>query len=234
MRFIGIDLGWLGKPTGLAHLEWNGRRLHLTDLHRLASHQEVLEHVPSNQPTWIAIDAPVLITNKSGTRNADRICTEIFASQHAGCYPINLGLPFAGKVLQLIHAIQAKGYSTEVPQQPQSQTSHLFEVYPHAASIRLFNLPQILKYKKGPKATRLQALTEYRQLLATQLNTRRPNLTLKHLPPTGQTLTEMKACEDQLDAVLCAYIAAHYWYWGAARNNILGHPPTGFIVNPSF
>jgi predicted RNase H-like nuclease len=40
------------------------------------------------------------------------------------------------------------------------------------------------------------------------------------------------AAEDQLDAVLCAYIAAHYWLWGEERNQILGTAADGYIVVP--
>ncbi len=37
---------------------------------------------------------------------------------------------------------------------------------------------------------------------------------------------------DQLDAVLCAYLAAHWWFWGRARNDVLGDSKTGYIVVP--
>jgi len=43
---------------------------------------------------------------------------------------------------------------------------------------------------------------------------------------------ELKAVEDQIDAVLAAYIAAHWWYWGLERNEVLGNARTGYIVVP--
>ena len=224
----------MGKPSGLASLHWDGKRLHLTALSLLPTHAAVLDAIPNHEPLWIGLDAPVIITNPSGTRQADRAAHQLFSRQYAGAYPVHLGLPFAPGILALVDQLRAKGFDTTPPAQAQSPTQHLFEVYPHAASIRLFNLPHILPYKKGKIATRLPALTQYRDLLATGLKTRRPSFTAKDLPPTGHTLAEMKACEDQLDAVLCAYIAAHFWYWGLARTNLLGHPPEGFIVNPSF
>jgi pyridoxamine 5'-phosphate oxidase len=42
----------------------------------------------------------------------------------------------------------------------------------------------------------------------------------------------LKAVEDQLDALLCAYVAAHWWYWGRERNDVLGNSRTGYIVVP--
>ena len=234
MRFIGVDLGWMGKPSGFAHLYWDGKRLNVINLTRLDSHAEVLAAIPTDHPLWIGLDAPVLIRNASGTRQADRAAHELFSRQRAGCYPVHSGLPFAPGILKLVEEIRQLGISTDLPTERQSQTRHLFEVYPHAASIRLFQLPQILPYKKGKLASRLPALVEYRSLLATALVDRRPSLAPGLLPDTGETLAQLKACEDQLDALLCAYIAAHFWYWGLARTNILGHPPDGFIVNPSF
>lgn len=224
----------MGKPSGLARLEWDGKRLNLSSLHRLATHAAVLEAVPSDEPAWIGLDAPVLIRNASGTRQADRDAHRLFSKQRAGCYPVHLGLPFAPGVLELVSSIRERGYSTELPASFQSVSKHLFEVYPNAASLRLFDLPQILSYKKGPVASRKIALERFRELLAASLKKRRPAFSSSTLPFCGETIAQLKACEDQLDAVLCAYIAAHFWYWGLSRNNILGHPPDGFIVNPSF
>lgn len=233
MHFYGIDLGWTGKPSGFASLVWDGKRLQLTHLTRYDTHEEVLDAIPAHHSAWIGLDAPVIINNPSGMRQADRAAHELFSRQRAGCYPVNLAMPFVPKVQAFVNALIRKGYCTNPPEARQSQTSHLFEVYPHSAAVRLFNLPQILPYKKGSLATRKIALTEFRQLLATGFN-HQPYLKPQDLPPIGDTLAQLKSCEDQLDAVLCAYVAAHFWYWGLSRNNLLGHPPDGFIVNPSF
>ena len=234
MHFYGIDLGWTGKPSGFASLIWDGKRLQLTHLARLDTHHEVLNAIPANHTAWIGLDAPVIIRNPSGMRQADRAAHELFSRQRAGCYPVNLRLPFVPKVLAFVDALTQKGFLTTPPTARQSQTNHLFEVYPHSAAIRLFNLPQILPYKKGKLATRKIALAQFRELLATGLSHHHPCFKPQDLPPLGDTLAQLKSCEDQLDAVLCAYIAAHFWYWGLSRNNLLGHPPDGFIVNPSF
>ncbi len=52
---------------------------------------------------------------------------------------------------------------------------------------------------------------------------------LLEIPNTGAAL---KAVEDQLDSLICAYVAAHWWYWGEQRNLVLGDRTTGYIVIP--
>jgi len=53
-----------------------------------------------------------------------------------------------------------------------------------------------------------------------------------NLPEIPTSIATLKALEDQLDALLCAYIGAHWWYWGIERNLVLGDRTTGYIVIP--
>jgi predicted RNase H-like nuclease len=57
-----------------------------------------------------------------------------------------------------------------------------------------------------------------------------PALSLR-LPGVPNT-SNLKPVEDQIDAVLCAYIAAHWWYWATRRNHMYGCSETGYIVVP--
>jgi len=54
-------------------------------------------------------------------------------------------------------------------------------------------------------------------------------LSLGEIPYTG---AELKAAEDKLDSLICAYVAAYWWYWGEQRNLVLGDRTTGYIVIP--
>ena len=95
----------------------------------------------------------------------------------------------------------------------------------------LFDLPQIVKYKKGRRADRARELGRLRNLMMkclTQLQPRLPLPYLPELPASGP----LKPVEDQIDAVLCAYIAAHWWYWGKERNTVFGSLNDGYIVVP--
>jgi predicted RNase H-like nuclease len=49
------------------------------------------------------------------------------------------------------------------------------------------------------------------------------------LSSTGAVLKEV---EDKLDSLICAYVAAYWWYWGKERNLVLGDRTTGYIVIP--
>ena len=42
----------------------------------------------------------------------------------------------------------------------------------------------------------------------------------------------MKDIEDRMDAVICAYVAAPWWFWGTERNQVCGTLEDGYIVVP--
>lgn len=231
--FLGVDLAWQNAPSGLALLELDGPRLHLRHLDRLSQHSEILPWLESrigNANCYIGLDAPVLVNNSSGTREADRLTHRLYGKQNAGAYPIHLGLPFVQQILAFVEVLKGAGFQTELPATPQEKSRRLFEVFPHASSVRLFQLPKILPYKKGPLAGRIAALHQFQSLLAGELALREPKFQSKCLPKIPGNAKELKAVEDQLDALLCAYTAAHFYYWGLAKNNILG----GALVVPSF
>ena len=88
----------------------------------IGTHRELLGVVQQSthaSPCWIGLDAPVLIRNPSGTREADSVAHELFSREHAGCYPVNLGLPFAAGVLQFVdrlrQAFLASRFAGKVP-----------------------------------------------------------------------------------------------------------------------
>lgn len=233
MWFAGIDLAWKNSPSGLALLELSGRRLHLRHLDRKPHHRDILpwlENLIGQAPCYIGLDAPVLVTNPSGAREADRLTHRLYGKQHAGAYPIHLGLPYVPKILAFVEQLKSAGFATALPHTPRDNSRRLFEVFPHASAIRLFQLPKILPYKKGPLSSRAAALGAFRALLATSLARREPSFQSKSLPEIPTTAKDLKAVEDKLDAILCAYTAAHFWYWGQARNNILDNA----LIVPSF
>jgi len=61
------------------------------------------------------------------------------------------------------------------------------------------------------------------------LNQKRQKPEIPLLPFSGAAL---KAVEDQLDSLICAYVGAHWWYWGLDRNWVLGDLATGYIIVP--
>ncbi len=236
MIFIGIDFGWRTGPSGLAALRLQGSVLTLLDLTRLLEPEAILawvDQVVGDGPALIAVDAPTLIPNATGMRVPDKLTHSYFGRYHAGCYPANLGRPFAERTVALGLALEARGYGHADQINPQVLGRFQIECFPHPALVRLFDLPLILKYKKGPLARRQLELARYRDLLLDQLPKHIPCLHLTDLPPIPATGAAFKDLEDQLDGLVCAYIGAYWWYWGLERNQVLGDRQTGYIVVPS-
>ncbi len=101
---------------------------------------------------------------------------------------------------------------------PRSKGRWQIDVFPDAASAQLFGLNRIVQCERGARAE----LTRFRELLLDRLPRLTPRLALSDsdLPAIPASGPDLKLVEVRLDALLCAYIAAHYWYWGGARNDV--------------
>lgn len=237
MKFLGIDFGWRSQPSGLCCLRWD-HALHLEDLQRLEAVDEILawvdRHTAPDQPALIAVDAPTLIPNETGMRLPDRLTHQHFGKYHAGCYPANLGRPFADRTVALGLSLEARGFAHAPTIQPRALGRFQIEVFPHPAIVNLFGLNRILKYKKGRLADRSAELLKLRSLILEKLPQLEPSLkiTAADLPEIPRTGAALKALEDQLDSLICAVVAAHWWYWGIDRNWVLGDATAGYIVVP--
>jgi len=230
--FLGVDLGWYGKPSGVASLEYTRGRLEPRAICRLEP-KDILPWVEreASETTVIAIDAPTVICNPTGIRPAERALNADFRRFHAGCHAANLGRPFADNVLDFSRRLEAAGFAHGARMPTQAAGRFQIEVHPHAATVSLFRLPLIVKYKRGVRAVRAAGLRRLRRLMTTRLPTLEPPLAprLPTIPQSGN----LKPTEDQIDAMMCAYIAAHWWYWGRTRNTVYGDAETGYIVVPS-
>ena len=236
MRFLGIDFGWQGKPSGLAALNWDGRHLHFVTMERRTALEDILDWVDRESlrgPALVAVDAPTIIHNATGMRTADRLMHKHFGKYHAGCYPANLGRPYAARTVELGKALETRGFAHADCIDPRRRGKYQIEVHPHAATVQLFGLPQIIKYKRGRLPERRIELDRYRDLMLTRLPRLRPALKLPALPSIPLAGAAMKEIEDQMDAVLCGYVGAHWWYWGLQRNMVCGSREEGYIVVPS-
>ncbi|QLE55517.1 DUF429 domain-containing protein [Nostoc sp. TCL26-01] len=238
MKFIGVDLGWKSQPSGLCCLQLTEGKLEILDLDR----QDAIAHIFTWLDTWvqptepalIAVDAPTLIPNPTGSRLPDKLTHKYFGKYHAGCYPANQNLPFAERTINFGLELESRGFVHAPTIEPQKPDRYQIEVFPHPAIVHLFGLERILKYKKGRISERRLELIRLYQYIIDMLPSFEPalsvsNLSLIEIPHTG---TELKATEDKLDSLICAYVAAHWWYWGEQRNLVLGDRTTGYIVIP--
>lgn len=241
MKFIGVDFGWSSGASGLCCLEWQNSRLEIVELITVLEVTDILAWInrqaPSNSPAMIAVDAPTIITNPTGMRLPDKLTHKHFGRYHAGCYPANLGLKFALRTTGFSQSLLTKGFQHAPTIEPRQLGRYQIEVFPHPATINLFGLERILKYKKGRLADRRGELIKLRGYITDILPELEPALSLASealIPAIAikQTGKELKAIEDRLDSILCAYVAAHWWYWGKAKNMVLGDLNSGFIVIP--
>ncbi len=247
MKFLGIDLGWTSGASGLCCLEWSDGCLHLLDLERQQTNTDILNWVDKwaspTEAAMIAVDAPTLIPNATGMRLPDKLTHKYFRQYHAGCYPANLSRPFAQRTVEFGLSLEARGFAHAPTITPQMLGRYQIEVFPHPAIVHLFGLTRILKYKKGRLCDRKLELLKLRQYIFDILPTLEPSLNLSSshplarisssLPEIPATGTAFKAVEDQLDSLICAYVAAHWWYWGTQRNWVLGDINQGYIIVPA-
>jgi predicted RNase H-like nuclease len=256
MKFIGVDFGWVSGASGLCCLEWQdceglslpskGRACmpHQLKIRDITTKSEVTEifnwidqWVSSKESALIAVDAPTIIPNQTGARLPDKLTHKYFGKYHAGCYPANLNLPFATRTVGFGNQLQTKGFVHAPSITPQQLGRYQIEVFPHPAIVHLFGLDKILKYKKGKLSEKQQELVKLRNYIATVLPQLEPKLNPENillLPSISSKITgkELKTIEDQLDSVICAYVAAYWWYWGKEKNLVLGDETTGYIVIP--
>ena len=247
MKFIGIDLGWKSGYSGLCCLQWEPEdRLTISDITVAQPLEEIFDWldtwVAPTDSALIAVDAPTLIPNLTGTRLPDRLTHKYFGRYHAGCYPANLNRPFADRTVGFGLSLEQRGFVHAPVIEPQQPGRYQIEVFPHPAMIHLFNLDRILKYKKGRLVERQRELMKLQKYILKILPTYTPCLSLSPsdsslVPflPLSDTVTGkmLKALEDQLDSLICAYIGAYWWYWGKERNWVLGEANTGYIVVPA-
>ena len=246
MYAVGIDLAWSPRnPTGLAVAEGRGNRWTLLEAGSdVTTNREIVDALASrvgDRPAIVAIDAPLVVPYETRGRDGDRLITRMFGPYDAGVYPATrfyLGRYGGKRIWDLVEDLRAAGYRHDCRLTPGKPVRQFFETYPHAATVALFGLQKTLKYKPREGRSyevRWRAFRELeRHLLG--LSRFRPAMAgvSRFIEPrvAGLRGARLKAYEDRLDAILCAYIAAYYWTWGTNRNAIVGSLEGGYIVTP--
>ena len=214
MYFVGVDLAWgIRQPTGLAAMDADGRLVHVS---AVRTDEEIVAALAPyvEGDCLVAIDAPLIVTNPTGNRPAEAALNRDFAPFDAGAHPANTGKP------EFRDGTRGAGLCAEwgLDLNPRSRRRRrALEVYPHPATIALFGLGRILKYKnkKGRDVAGLQAeLARLMNLLA-GLATAVPPLdpsgpaweALREQVAAATRKSELRVVEDQVDALLCAYVA---------------------------
>lgn len=236
--FLGLDLAWSARnPSGVAAVDADGRVIESRA--DLVSDDEILAWVRSRlaPTTFIGIDMPTIVPNATGMRPCERELAADFRRHHAAPHPANRGrFGGEGRARSMLDALVADGVSERLDLAAMSRGRYAFEVYPHAAHVRLFGLDAIFKYKKKarPWPMVLAEWSRYRSALAT-LASADPALDLGAAVPLEVAARGYKVWDDRLDAISCAYIASYLWRWGTSKPDtcIYGDLVSGYIAVPA-
>jgi predicted RNase H-like nuclease len=230
--FVGIDLAWGERqPTGVAVLDADARLLHVaavrTDDELAASVRPYVDG-----PCLVGIDAPLVVTNPTGSRPAERDLSRDFRRFEAGAHPSNTSKPEFAAGTRGERICRLLGLDLD----PASTAPRrAIEVYPHPATVVLFGLAKTLKYK-DKRGRDLELLrSELLTLMGHLERTVVPDPTWQGLREQVETATrksELRVVEDQVDAVVCAYVALFAERW-PERTTTYGDLRTGYIVTPT-
>jgi histidinol-phosphate phosphatase family protein len=232
VRFVGIDLAWSPRNrSGGAILSQDGQLIDA--IGTLGDDEQILAYAqdafPDQMPGIVAVDAPLAVPNESGGRPCDRQVASAFGPFQAGPYPANRKnlARYGGLRAEAIrHRLTALGFRHDPDFARQERTRRVVEVFPHPATVSLFDLDRTLKYKvrQGRDlAFRRTELARLRDLLI-ELSAAEPPLRLPNsiacLPIEELRGKAFKEAEDLLDAIVCAYSVLYAWHYG----------PRGFAI----
>jgi predicted RNase H-like nuclease/ppGpp synthetase/RelA/SpoT-type nucleotidyltranferase len=240
VHFVGIDLAWgQEKPTGLAVLDDEGHLIHVSAQHSDEAIEAALApHVEGD--CLVAIDAPLVVRNATGNRPCEAALNRDFARFDAGAHPSNTRRPELAGVPRGAGLAERLGLDID----PASSSGRrAIEVYPHPATVALFRLGRTLKYKQKANRPLHQLRSELLRLVALLegLRDATPALDVESHDPwkalvvqveSATRKSELRRVEDQVDAVVCAYVAL----FAQRRPDLCttyGDVGTGYISTPT-
>lgn len=229
--FIGIDLAWGDRqPTGVAVVDDEARLLHVS---AVRTDDEIVNALDAYVRTdcLVAVDAPIVVTNPTGSRPAEQQLSKDFRRFDAGTHPANTGKPEFAHGTRAARVAERLGLDVE----QLTGSRRVVEVYPHAASVVIFGLPKILRYKAKPGRDLELLRSELLRLMTYVSGVVTTDETWAGLRAAVENATrksELRRVEDQVDAVLCAYVA-HVVHHHPDLVTHYGDVATGQIVTPS-
>ena len=232
MHFVGVDLAWGDRqPTGLAVLDEDAHLLHVSAVQTNAEIEATLAPYVEG-PCLVAIDAPLIVVNPTGSRPAEQQLSRDFRRFEAGTHPSNTGKPEFKDGTRGARVCKLLGLDMD----PRSgRKRRAIEVYPHPATVVLFGLTKTLKYKAKPG----RSLDLLRSELLTLMDhverivvTNRAWSDLRARVEAATRKVDLRHVEDQVDAVVCAYVALFAERW-PERTTTYGDLEHGYIVTPT-
>lgn len=244
MYFVGIDIAWSeNNPTGISVLEGDKESASLEAVGLVETDEQIIDFVSEEvgeEDAIVTIDAPLKVPNEEGRRPAEEVTGKLFSKYDAGAHPANRKRlsQWTGRVRgeDIVEKLENKGFAHSPRLEKHERSRKVMEVYPHPAMVALFDLDKILKYKNKSGRDYEFLYKEFRKFQENLRNLEDSEITLEapeivEKEVEGLIGQDLKAYEDKLDAVFCAYIA--YFYWRKpSRCEILGNEDEGYILTP--
>ncbi|MDP7707436.1 DUF429 domain-containing protein [Mycobacterium sp. TY815] len=244
MNFIGLDLAWgsrtpdpghIPNRTGIAVLNSGG---YLTYLGTHVFDDDIVATVSpyARGSCVVAIDAPLKITNQDGQRLAETTLGRDFARFDAGANSANIARFSADpRGARLARAL-------DLDIDPHSaRPRRAIEVYSHPATVALFQLGRIFKFKKGTPAQRKPEMLRYIRAIESLASAPVPIHVVEHdewndlrrAVEKAERQLELNRAEDQIDAVMCAYVAVYAQHRPDDVTIYGDFPANGYILTPT-
>lgn len=241
MKFIGIDLAWTYKnETGVCIISDNGTIECL--ISAILSNEEIVDLIKQycHEPICVAIDAPLIVKNENGSREAER---SLMAHKIHG---YNLSLFVASRSFLtrtfgeirgevLLDLLIKEFPDIEISTMVSEEKSTVIETFPSAICCGLFSEIYPVKYKLKKKVPYAETMHQMKRLVD-RLNVLENhegivNNLLSRLLPDNLVLNSKnhKHIEDKVDAFLSAYCVFSI-YKRISKPLVFGDVSNGFIT----
>ena len=240
MKFIGVDLAWTYRnETGICVMDADGVVEFLdADVYTNEAVVAIIKaHLDG--PATIAIDAPLIVTNETGSRGAEGALMRsrihghrLFAFNSNRSYLSRTFGDIRGETLmqEIMKALPDIRIGFD------SETSNIVETFPTGICCGLFPQLYPIRYKRKPKVPFEETCGEMDRLTGLFKEMEAEGRVLDLIEKIdwdlrSATRKSHKHLEDKVDAFLCAY-GMYNIYTGAAEEKMFGSIEEGFIILP--
>ncbi|MGF1678858.1 MAG: DUF429 domain-containing protein [Candidatus Methylacidiphilales bacterium] len=228
----GIDLAWGERQLdGVCLLEGHPDRVRCLFSGRVHGDEALCGLIEAQNPEagmLLALDAPVVCVNDSGSRPVDRKLQQMFRRQHGGALPCNRRL--CVRPLRVVGALEQMGFRAGCD--PPWHRRQVMETFPHPCTLRWFDREIIFKYKRGRVEERRVEFSSLQRALRSHLRLRLPRL-MNQIEIAGLLSQPWsKPVEDETDALICALLAYDHWFGQGLLTEVVGEMDSGFVVIP--
>ena len=237
MRAIGVDLAWSARNrSGLCALE-DGRVLG-SAASGPTTRSTRGSRVDEGERELVAIDAPLMVANRTGRRPCEAVIAAAGRSAHAGAVSGHLDLLHRDGVRARRLARRLGLHARRRQPSDGARPRAAVEVFPHSALVVAVRSRRAfaVQGQAGPAAGVRRAACD--ELLAglARWPARRPSAGRVDEPDAGTRLQARgharpgrlaKRLEDELDAYVCAYVAIYHRRWHGRRSLAVGDGRAG-------